>query len=240
MVTFIPVNHPTVFSSRQSDINVAQAVVRLISNPKLSCLNLHTGLKAHVIELPPVVCLHHINAYEVSGSSSIVLDTTIQTQLDFSTPVNQMNASSFEKGTHPQPARIIADMSTGESSVRLLSHRGISSLAINPSRVGKVHKYIYAAASSVDDERCSGPSQVVLKMTMPEVSAETPASPYDQAMGAEVWSPGPRCFTQVGTHTVAMEVQHRFLLLFLCFYILCSQYSHRCGETGRSAPKGKT
>lgn len=69
-------------------------------------------------------------------------------------------AGYFSGQPKPEATRFVADTSTTTLTTRTLSHRSAEQACVAPSRVGRLHRTLFAAAAGVEDARGWGPPQV--------------------------------------------------------------------------------
>ncbi len=134
------------------------------------------GTKPIVLNAPPLVAYHHVNAFQTTspnGTTHLTLDVLAMQQADYSNRLSTLSPDTFKAAAKPELVRLVADLTdankdstsdgvglSGRVQARVLSQRAAELAAVHPEAIGLPHSYVYCAASAFDDAQHWGPNQV--------------------------------------------------------------------------------
>lgn len=148
---------------------------------------------------------HHANAYQVkaaNGKQHIVLDSVAWDNVQFEANQYTITPDYYKGGNRAQLRRFTFELesaqayssngngtrsahssSSGYASGRLignyrLARRCVEFPSVNWDVHGRLHRHIYCSADTVDHDLYWGPTQAVMKITLPEHHQVTPDQLY--------------------------------------------------------------
>lgn len=170
--------------------------VHLIPRPKGAA----AGSKPYILEAPPMFTFHHANAFQVPASSAdlnnssgngcskkqqFVLDTVAWDNVAFEANQYTITPDYYKGGNRAQLRRFVFDLdpaqplnSSTSSTGRLvgnfqLARRCMEFPSVNWDVHGLPHRHMYCSADTVDHELYWGPTQAVMKLSLPDPLAGT-------------------------------------------------------------------
>ena len=144
-------------------------------------------------ELKNQFFFHHVNAFE-RETGEVCLDSIPWKFMDFSMNLDMVTPAFWQDGSRTEYTRFTVNPSKKESKLvnqECLSERCCKFPCVNPTIVGKEHKYVYCGGTVVKDSRKWGPNQCLVKYDVSPCANDSGEKAIDQ-----VYYYGERCFVQ--------------------------------------------
>jgi len=145
-------------------------------------------------ELKNQFFFHHVNAFEREETGEVCLDSIPWKFMDFSMNLDMVTPAFWQDGSRTEYTRFTVNPSKKDSKQvkqESLSDRCCEFPCMNPTMVGKEHKYVYTGGSVVKDGKKWGPNQCLVKYDVSPCANDSGEKAIDQ-----VYYYGERCFVQ--------------------------------------------
>jgi len=145
-------------------------------------------------ELKNQFFFHHVNAFEREETGEVFLDSIPWKFMDFSMNLDMVTPAFWQDGSRTEYTRFTVNPSKKDSKQvkqESLSDRCCEFPCMNPTMVGKEHKYVYTGGTVVKDSRKWGPNQCLVKYDVSPCANGSGEKAIDQ-----VYYYGERCFVQ--------------------------------------------
>ncbi|MBK1989785.1 carotenoid oxygenase family protein [Sphaerospermopsis aphanizomenoides BCCUSP55] len=149
---------------------------KIIVIPRQNSPVAENGVK--VVETKAGFIFHHVNAFEVSNE--IVIDSICYESLTEVEPNSDYRQTNFEANAPGKLWRFNVNLSDNQVQSQLIDNRACEFPTIQPERVGKPYRYLYAAAAH--HPTGNAPLQAIVKFDL-------------ESDKREIWSAAPRGFT---------------------------------------------